>query len=323
MAFRRAKLDIEALEPAEFARRLRRRRAAVAVELSAFLDDWSAVRLEAKRPVATWGKSLEAARLGDPDPYRDRLRKTLLTEDRRREADALKALAAAPDAADLPAPTAVLLGKTLADNGQVEAAVALLRAAAGQHPGDIWVNYGLAAALDRLRPAAREEAVRYYTATRALRPEKAHELAHLLDRMGRGVEAEVVFRDLTNRRPENVRQLACLATHLQEVVRSADAAQVLERAVAAARAAIRLAPEDESGHNLLGSRTGRLGEGAGCGRCEGARGRGADSRALAGRRRPRPRPDARRKLPDGEQNEWQALWRDVEALLKRAQGMTP
>ena len=84
-----------------------------------------------------------------------------------------KALAAAPEAAELPAPTAVLLGQTLADVGQAEAAVALLRAAAGRHPGDVWVNYALAGALDRLRPSAREEAVRYYTAARALRPETA------------------------------------------------------------------------------------------------------------------------------------------------------
>ena len=66
--------------------------------------------------------------------------------------EALKALAAAPEAAELPAPTAVLLGKTLADVGQAEAAVSLLRAAAGRHPGDVWVNYALAGALDELRP---------------------------------------------------------------------------------------------------------------------------------------------------------------------------
>jgi hypothetical protein len=29
------------------------------------------------------------------------------------------------------------------------------------------------------------------------------------------------------------------------------------------------------------------------------------------------------QIGGGEQKEWQALWRDVEALLKRAQGMTP
>src|SRR5262249_58891615 len=126
----------------------------VAIELSAFLDAWSAVRRGASRPVTAWRKPLEAARLADPDPYRDRLREALLAEDRRREAGALKALAAAPEAAELPAPTAVLLGRTLAGLGQAEAAVALLRPAAGRFPRDAWGNYVLARALARPRPPA-------------------------------------------------------------------------------------------------------------------------------------------------------------------------
>src|SRR5262249_53048716 len=153
-----------------------------------FLDDWSDVRRLAKRPVAAWRQPLEAARRADPDPYRDRLRAILLAEDRRPEMGA-KALAAAPEAADLPAPTVVLLVRALAGLGQAEAAVTLPRPAAGRPPDDVWVNFVLAEALDGLRPSAREEAVRYYTAARALRPETAHELAHLLERMGHGAEA--------------------------------------------------------------------------------------------------------------------------------------
>ena len=150
-AFRDAGLDLDALEPAEFARRLTRQPEAVVIEVSAFLDDWSAVRRAAYRPVAAWRKPMEAARLADPDPYRDRLRTILLAEDRKPQAEALTALAAAPEAAELPAPTAVRLGQTLAAVGQAGAAVALLRAAAGRHPGDVWVNYTLAGALDGLR----------------------------------------------------------------------------------------------------------------------------------------------------------------------------
>jgi serine/threonine-protein kinase len=252
-AFRAARLDLKTLEPAEFARRLRRQPEAVVIELSAFLDDWSAVRRGAKRPVATWRKPLEAARLADPEPYRERLRKILLAEDRKPQAEALRALAAAPAAADLPAPTALLLGRTLMDLGQAEAAVALLRTAAGRYPGDVWVNYHLAGALEKLRPSAREDAVRYYTAARALRPETAHQLAHLLERMSRGAEAVAVFRDLVDRRPGNVRHQACLGRHLQERGRSADAAPILERAVAAAREVIRRKSDDAVAHFNLGN----------------------------------------------------------------------
>jgi serine/threonine-protein kinase len=251
-AFRAAGLDLDALEPAEFARRLRRQPEAVVIELSAFLDDWSYVRRWAGRPVGTWRKPLEAARRTDPEPYRDRLR-ALLAEDRKPQAEALKALAAAPEAVDLPAPTAVLLGRTLEALGQAEAAVALLRPAAGRHPGDVWVNYVLAAALDSLRPSAREEAVRYYTAARALRPETAHELAHLLERMGRGAEAEAVFRDLAKRRPDDATHPCCLGSHLKARGRATDAAPFLDRAIAAYRAAIRLKPDYAVAHYHLGT----------------------------------------------------------------------
>jgi hypothetical protein len=74
--------------------------------------------------------------------------------------------------------------------------VALLCAAVGRHPGDVWVNYHLARALDKLRPPARDEVVRYHTAARTLRPKTAHTVAHRLQHTGRG--AEVVFRDLAN-----------------------------------------------------------------------------------------------------------------------------
>jgi eukaryotic-like serine/threonine-protein kinase len=259
-AFRAAGLNLDALELTEFARRLRRRPEAVVIELAAFLDDWSAVRRGTRRSVAAWRRPLAAARLADPEPYRDRLRTVLLAEDRKPQAEALKVLAAAPEAADLPAPTAVLLGRTLADLGQAEAAVALLRRAAGRHPDDVWVNYQLAGALDLVRPSAREEAVRYYTAARALRPETAHELAHLLGRMGRSAEAEAVFRDLTKRRRDEARHLSCLGLYLQTIGRPADAAPLLERAVAAARAAIGPEPNDALAHNHLGRALGAQGK---------------------------------------------------------------
>jgi eukaryotic-like serine/threonine-protein kinase len=141
VAFRAAGLDLDALAPAEFARLLKRQPEAVVIEVSAFLDDWMAVRRSVRRPVdARRRKPIEAARLADPDPYRDRLRTILLAADLRPETEKLKALAAAPKAADLPAPTAVLLGRTMADLGKPETAVALLRPAVGRHPSDVWVT---------------------------------------------------------------------------------------------------------------------------------------------------------------------------------------
>ena len=145
----------------------------------------------------------------------------------------------------------MLLGGALEGAGDREAAVGLLRRAVARHPDDVWVNYGLAQALARLRPALREEAVRYYTAARALRPETAHDLAHLLDAMGRGVEAEATFRDLVDRRSDTARHLACFGRCLKGHGRAAEASGVLDRAVAAARAALKLQPDDAGVHSTL------------------------------------------------------------------------
>ena len=117
----------------------------------------------------------------------------------------------------------MLLGGALEGAGDREAAVGLLRRAVARHPDDVWVNFALAAALERLKPAPREEAVRYYTAARALRPETAHDLAHLLEEMGRGAEAEATFRDLVDRRPDTARHLACFGRCLKDHGRADEA----------------------------------------------------------------------------------------------------
>jgi Flp pilus assembly protein TadD len=71
--------------------------------------------------------------------------------------------------------------------------------------------------------------------------------------MGRVAEAEAVFRDLTNRRPEDAVHLSCLGRYLKENGRAAAAAPILERAVAAARAAIRRKPDDAKAQQDLGA----------------------------------------------------------------------
>jgi Flp pilus assembly protein TadD len=71
--------------------------------------------------------------------------------------------------------------------------------------------------------------------------------------MGRGTESEVVFRDLTDRRPKNAHHLGCLGMHLKESGRSADAAPILDRAIVAFREAIRLKPDLAEAHNCLGN----------------------------------------------------------------------
>ena len=95
-----------------------------------------------------------------------------------------------------------------------------------------------------MHPPRSEEAIGFYRAARALRPETAHELAHVLERRGRGEEAVAVFQDLVRLRDGNGRHWGCYGQLLKERGNRAGAGAALERAVAALREAIRLKPDD-------------------------------------------------------------------------------
>jgi tetratricopeptide (TPR) repeat protein len=242
-AFRNADLDLDTLTPADVGSRLNARPVSVAVAAAAALDDWALIRHSAHPDVAQWQRPLDAARAADPDPFRDKVRAAF----RQADTAAMKALAADPQVAELPPASAVLLAAALRDDAT---AVTLLRAAASRHPDDVWVNFELATRLDQLRPPARDEQVRYYSAARAVRPETAHELAHVLTNLGRSDEAFAVYTDLTVRRPADSLHLSCYGRLLQERGRP-QAGPILARAVTACRAAIRLNPDDAQAHNCL------------------------------------------------------------------------
>ncbi len=125
-------------------------------------------------------------RLGPPTQTRFAIKScaAILEPDLKVREAALRTLAADPKAAELSPASAVLLASALRSLKAPEPAVGLLRAVVGRHPDDVWANYELATALTELRPSARDEAVRFGTAARSLRPETVHALAHLLAQMG-------------------------------------------------------------------------------------------------------------------------------------------
>jgi serine/threonine-protein kinase len=238
--FRDAGLDVDGTPPAEVGAAIRARPTSVALVTAEALDDWAKVRRGLKASDLRWRRPLEVARAADHDPFRDKVRAVLLDPGTTSGEAALRALAADPKAAELPPASAVLLAKSLSGR---EEAVTLLRAVAGRHPDDVWANYVLAESLGTLKPAPREEMVRYFSAARALRPETAHSLAHLLSEMGRVDEALVVFADLIARRPSVARHLTCYALCLKNHGRPGSA-PLLDRAVATASEAIRAKPND-------------------------------------------------------------------------------
>ncbi len=250
-AFRDAAIDVVDRQPAEAAAKIRSRPAAVRVALAAALDDWSAVRRNVQGAKALSRRLTDAARLADPDPWRNRLRELLQNAASPERLTNLKDLAKSARIEELPAVSLHLLGATLLDTGDPTGAETVLREGQRLHPSDVWLNYDLAQCLQRL--ARREEAIRYYMASRSLRPETAHQLAHALEAKGETDQAIALFQDLARLRPTDGRHLACLGGAIKRRGRTDEAEAALGAAVAASRATIGLKPDSADGHNILGA----------------------------------------------------------------------
>ena len=239
------------LSPEDAGAQIKGRPPAVAIAMAAAMDDWAAVRREKLRDLVGAQRLTQAARAADPDPWRTGLRSALDLPEQQARLGALRALASSAQIDALPPVSLVLLGSALVDAGGPEVAERILRQAQQRHPGDLELNYHLALCLEKL--ARREEAIRYYTAARAIRPETGHDLAHALDLTGQWPDAVAIFQDLTRLRPDNGRHLMCLGQTLKKRGRSREAAVVLEAAIAALRELIRQRPDDDWAHANLGS----------------------------------------------------------------------
>jgi serine/threonine-protein kinase len=250
-AFRRAGIDLDALTQAQATDRLRARPAAVVLEVLPYLDTWSLVRRNDEQPAERWQRPLAVARAVDSDAYRNRLRALVEHPDIRKEGAALRALSQDRHVTELPPASVLQLASALRQAGDPATAVALLESAAQRYPDDVWINYHLAEVLAEL-PKRSEEAVRYYTAARALRPETAHNLGHLLDHMGRGEDAIATFRALVKLRPGESRNVGCLATVLLGQHHREEGLKTLDQAIAAARETITRRPSDAGEYHILG-----------------------------------------------------------------------
>ncbi len=257
-AFRTAGFDASGRPPGEVGAAIRARPLTTAVALAAAIDDWAAVRRVRKADRAGAAALSAVARAADPDSWRNSLRNALDRPDRNARRASLRKLAGAAPLEALGPISLDLLGRALADAGDPAGAVDVLQHALRQHPGDVWINFDLAGALERL--SRRAEAIRYYIAARALRPETAHELGHALDIQGEGDAAIAVFEGLRKLRPDNGRHLGCLAVTLKSRGRSREASAILETAIAAQRAAIAARPDDSTGHYSLGFLLGQHGK---------------------------------------------------------------
>jgi serine/threonine-protein kinase len=213
-AFCDAGIFVDTMTPEEAAAHIKSRPPATASAIAMALDDWAAVRRDLRFNARGAKRVESAARMADPDPWRNKLRDALELTDKPARRTALTQLANSIADRTLPAVSFDLLGRALGDVGSNKEAEAILRRGRRLYPDDLWLNYDLAVVLDAR--SRREEAIRYFTAARILRPESAHELAHALEYKGETEDAISVFRDLARIRPKNGRHLSCLGRALEE-----------------------------------------------------------------------------------------------------------
>jgi serine/threonine-protein kinase len=248
-AFREAGIDVAALPPTDSGPKIRARPTSVRVALAAALDDWAAVR-RARHDHAGALRLTEAARLADPDAWRNRLRELLQSSATPARSNSLKDLAKTARAEELPAVSLHLLGANLSKLGELKGAEALLRAGQRLYPGDVWLNIALAQCLEG--QSRRQEAIRYYMAARSVRPETAHVLAHALEQIGETDQAITVFQDVARLCPKVIKHLVCLGEALKSRGRSQEATAAFDAAIGAGRQALPLKPHPAQIHFDLG-----------------------------------------------------------------------
>jgi tetratricopeptide (TPR) repeat protein len=219
------------------------RDSALSAELIAALDDWASVASDPLR--REW--LLAAAREADPDPARNRLRRSALWTDPMlwNDPKVMDQLTQDLKAADFSPQLAIALSRA-ADEFHVDS-VPLLTAAQTRFPQDFWLNAGLGSSLAE---ASRwHEALGYYRAALALRPDAsaAHGcLGCALYKTGRRDEAVGYFEQALLIDPESVLAHGNLAIVLHEKGRTDEAMGHFQQA-------LRIDPKSGGVHFNLGT----------------------------------------------------------------------
>ena len=153
-------LDLQTFNPEQVAAHISGR--AIGQELLDGLDDWLFVECAEDKRVYIQ-RILQAA---DPEAtsFRNRLNAAVLAKDRR----TLTAMATGDAERDLSPINLQALGRALDAVGAETEALRLLRAGQSRDPTVLWINFDLAQHLQRARPPAYEESIRFYTVAAAL-----------------------------------------------------------------------------------------------------------------------------------------------------------
>ena len=196
---------------------------------------------------------IEAARVADPDPWRNELRRGLSDSfsgyvEYHREA--VQALAKTAKYEELDPISLQRYGPfAMTDVGDSSGAESVLRRALQKYPGDVWINYELGRVLEDSRPDAGHS---FLHRGAALRPELAHGLADALEKRRDLDESIAVHRDLNKLRRGDATILGCLGRLLKAKGLPKEASAALEAAEVAKREMERLKPAVVAAAHLKG-----------------------------------------------------------------------
>jgi serine/threonine-protein kinase len=240
-AFQTYGLDVTGLDVDQAVEQIQE--SAITDHLVAALDDWLLAKSSAAAP---GGKRLLAVlERADADSWRNEFRTAFASRDQK----VLKNLVRDQRVWLQPPTTVVLLGEALPQAGETPLAIALLRTAQRQYPNDFWINHTLALCLIRSQPVQAAEAVGYYRAALAVRPDSLGVLTNLgnaLQARGDTAGAIAVYERAIELKPE-------LAEAHNNLGVSLYAKGDKPGAIAAYHKAIALEPKLSTAHFNLGS----------------------------------------------------------------------
>lgn len=153
----------------------------------------------------------------DPKPWRIRLR---MAVDQMVTAE-LMALAVEKSATSQPSSAIVSLALALVESGEHGAGINLLKQAQRKQPHDFWINYTLGTQLHYSNPPRYQDAIRYYTAALAIRPQSAGiglNLGDVYDGVGELDEAIASYRNAVDAQPDDEKALMSLGNALTKRV---------------------------------------------------------------------------------------------------------
>jgi serine/threonine protein kinase/tetratricopeptide (TPR) repeat protein len=169
-AFKKYGIDMGILKPEEAAALVQA--SAIREHLVAGLDDWAdGLTWQVKKTPQQARQLLAVARQVDADPWRNRLREWVLLS-RSRDRKELEQLLRSAPVEELPAATLGLLGHWVAwKDKTLQPEIEFLRRAQRRFPADFWINHDLAFALTNVQSPRLEEAIGFYRAAVAVRPQ--------------------------------------------------------------------------------------------------------------------------------------------------------